>query len=155
MKGWFFSTVAAPQTSSFCCTGQSRPAVAELSFLCRAPFLLLPGSRLRVLYCKCQHYPDFFSSLFTYLSLCHVFSQLCSSCSQNGAYFTFPLVWDPSQPRGANRRWRDINLIASEDRYTDPGGCNKLRCSFCLGFSGLTVRLSKGVSLILSFESCP
>lgn len=53
LKRWLFWTgqerlifpPTAPQhILSLCCTGQSRPAVAKLSFLCFFPFLLLCGS---------------------------------------------------------------------------------------------------------------
>lgn len=37
----FLCTVVAPQTLCFCGAGQSRPAVTELSFFCRFPFLPL------------------------------------------------------------------------------------------------------------------
>lgn len=56
LKSWLFWTeqerLIFPPTApehilSFCCTGQSRPAVAKLSFLCFFPFLLA----LRLLWC--------------------------------------------------------------------------------------------------------
>lgn len=58
LKSWLFTTekerLIFPPTAlqhilSFCCSGQSQPAVAKLSFLCFFPFILL--------YCSCGDCP--------------------------------------------------------------------------------------------------
>lgn len=155
LKSWLFWTeqeklifppIVPQHILSFCCTGQSQPAVAELSFLCFFPFLLLRGS--------CGACPFLWiSRLWSFLLIAlHLFHPVCtiiSSLDDPALHSHLFLMWTtqegfrlvntsfssrpfsqsdvPSQACWANERWRDINLIAVRDRYIDRGGCNKLR----------------------------
>lgn len=164
LKSWLFWTEqerlifppTAPQhILSLCCTGQSRPAVTKLSFLCFFPFLLLCGSCsacpllwistlwscLIAAFLFYLFHPVF-TSLWSYRAFCRPFCLQLSAFSPceplkredrvgpvDTSFSSRPVSQSdvPSQACWANERWRDINLIAVRDRYIDRGGCNKPR----------------------------
>lgn len=141
MKGWFFSAVVAPQTLSFCCTGQSRPAVTSWAFsvtslsfcslahVCACVFYIVTLNIIQS--SSCCSSPTFFPIMSTICeSSLDIFLRMNFSewkLVSGDSLVRGPLVWDSSQACGANGSWWDINIIAAGDTYTDPRGCNKHR----------------------------
>lgn len=116
-----FPPIVPRHILSFCCTGQSRPAVAELSFFCASSlFFCSVAPVVHVIFCESQDCEVFSSSLFThfilfalsYLLLTTLPSTLvfssCEPLRRDSGSSILPLVRGPFHSQTSHHRHAEL-----------------------------------------------